>query len=177
MISPPPPGGGQDSTSLYNMSLNGGDSSYQSMGANVQSQVTHPPLHSISLPSWASAFGFLLTLFPNAYPLPFDLLAKSFPTVICCPCMENMFCKLISFWKLLKNHLSDFMFCNEIEKAWPQGKCIFSCICLYKNLNLENYKIFPLRIKKKKKKKLEWLHWTFWTLSCCQTFKEIWIDN
>lgn len=38
MISPPPPGS-QDSSSLYSMSLNGGDSSYQSMGANVQSQV------------------------------------------------------------------------------------------------------------------------------------------
>ncbi|KAF8796687.1 Homeobox protein extradenticle like protein [Argiope bruennichi] len=35
MISPPPPGAPQDS--MYNMSLNGGDS-YQSMGANVQSQ-------------------------------------------------------------------------------------------------------------------------------------------
>lgn len=35
MISPPPPGA-QDS--MYNMSLNGGDT-YQSMGANVQSQV------------------------------------------------------------------------------------------------------------------------------------------
>lgn len=35
MISPPPPGAPQDG--MYNMSLNGGDS-YQSMGANVQSQ-------------------------------------------------------------------------------------------------------------------------------------------
>ncbi|GIY66774.1 hypothetical protein CDAR_18211 [Caerostris darwini] len=37
MISPPPPGAPQDS--MYNMSLNGGDS-YQSMGANVQSQAS-----------------------------------------------------------------------------------------------------------------------------------------
>lgn len=36
MISPPPPGAPQDS--MYNMSMNGGDSYQNAMGANVQSQ-------------------------------------------------------------------------------------------------------------------------------------------
>ena len=38
MISPPP-GAGTPQESMYNMSMNGGDS-YSSMGANVQSQVS-----------------------------------------------------------------------------------------------------------------------------------------
>ncbi|KAH9383156.1 hypothetical protein HPB48_023982 [Haemaphysalis longicornis] len=38
MISPPPPGAPQDS--MYNMSMNGGDSYQNAMGANVQSQRT-----------------------------------------------------------------------------------------------------------------------------------------
>ncbi|XP_049516268.1 homeobox protein extradenticle isoform X3 [Dermacentor silvarum] len=54
MISPPPPGAPQDS--MYNMSMNGGDSYQNAMGANVQSQLPHgvramaysPPPHSDS---------------------------------------------------------------------------------------------------------------------------------
>lgn len=55
MISPPPPGAPQDS--MYNMSMNGGDSYQNAMGANVQSQLPHgvramayspPPHHSDS---------------------------------------------------------------------------------------------------------------------------------
>ncbi|XP_077562845.1 PBX homeobox extradenticle isoform X5 [Haemaphysalis longicornis] len=43
MISPPPPGAPQDS--MYNMSMNGGDSYQNAMGANVQSQL--PVLHGL----------------------------------------------------------------------------------------------------------------------------------
>ncbi|KAL1426616.1 hypothetical protein MTO96_018088 [Rhipicephalus appendiculatus] len=55
MISPPPPGVPQDS--MYNMSMNGGDSYQNAVGANVQSQLPHgvramayspPPHHSDS---------------------------------------------------------------------------------------------------------------------------------
>ncbi|XP_064457539.1 homeobox protein extradenticle-like isoform X1 [Ornithodoros turicata] len=45
MISPPPPGGPQDS--MYNMSMNGGDSYQNALGPNVQSQLPHS-LHAMA---------------------------------------------------------------------------------------------------------------------------------